>query len=125
LSKKPRRSLFVDQNLIDVTLPVPDTVLVWHETLHRLRTLPWDDAAKLLSQIILAAERDGAIKPGVTEKRIVRAHRRVIEKKDAPPHHDDEPAAAREYRRDNQTLGVPRPDGRPKGRRSKTGQERR
>ena len=123
MSKKPRRSLFVDQSLIDVTLPVPDAMLVYHETLHQLRTLPWDDAAKLLSQIILAAEHDGAIKPSVTEKRIVRAHRRVIENEDAPPHHEDEPAA-REYRRDRLTLGMPRPDGRPEGRRSKTGQKR-
>ena len=123
MSKNPRRRLFVDRNLIDVTMPVPDAVLVHHETLHQLRTMPWDEAAKLLSQIILAAEHDGAIKLSVTEKRIVRAHRRVIENEGAPPHHEDEPAA-REYRRARQTLGMPRPDGRPEGRRSKTGQKR-
>ena len=110
MSKNPRRSLFVDQNLIDLTLPVPDTVLVYHETLHLLRTLPWDDAAKLLSQIILAAERDGAIKPSVTEKRILRAQRRVIEKEAKPPRHDN--PNARKYRRDRETLGLePRKPG--------------
>ena len=124
MSKNPRRRLFVDPNLIDVTLSVPDAVLVYHETLHKLRTLPWDDAAKLLSQIILAAEREGAIKLSVTEKRIVRAHRRVIKNEDDPPHHDDEPAA-KQYQRDRKTLGVSRPVGRPKERRSKTGQKRR
>ena len=108
----------IDPCLIDATLPVPDSMFVCHQTLHQLRTLPWNDAARLLSQIILAAEHAGTITPSTNEKRMVRALERLP---DTPPHHDNEPAA-RQYRRDLRTLRLSRPAGRPTG--SKTGQKR-
>jgi hypothetical protein len=110
----PRRRLFVDTSVIDVKLPVPDAVLVHHETLHQLRTLPWVDAAKLLSQIILAAEHDGAIPESREEKRIRTAHERVCKAEENPSEHKDD-TASRRYRRDRKTLGFdPRPIGVPR-----------
>jgi hypothetical protein len=118
-----------------MTLPVPDRVLVYHETLRQLRTLPWDDAAKLLSQIIRAAVYEGAIKPSTTEKKQIRAHNRILktEPDEYVPNEwklklpDYDTSEGRQYRRDRETLGLePRKPG-PKRQRAtgrKSGQKR-
>jgi hypothetical protein len=116
-----RCRLFIGPGLIDENTTVPDhDVLVDLETLDRLCTLPRAEAAKIFGQIIVVVAHYGAIKPSVTEKKLVSAHKRVVKFEENPPHHDD--PDARQYRRDRKTLGL---DPRPPGRRSKTGQKRR
>jgi hypothetical protein len=114
-----RRRLRIDPSFIDlVNAPVSDEeVCVTRETLSLLRTLPFEEAGRLLGHIIMAAEHDGAIPESAPEKKILRVHKRIIKAEvEGPPKHDNH-SAARQYRRDRETLGL---DARPTGAPRKT-----
>jgi hypothetical protein len=109
-----RRRLRIDPSFIDVNARVSDEVWVTRETLSLLRTLPFEEAGKLLGNIITAAEHDGAIPEGPKEKRTRRAHERAckVEAGEPPEYGTSE---ATNYQRDLKTLGASRPVGRPSG----------
>jgi hypothetical protein len=114
------RRLRIDPSFIDlVNVPASnEEVWVTRETLGLLRTLPFEEAGKLLGNIIMAAAHDGAIPESPQEKRTRRAHERACKteaKVEAGEPLEYGTSEATNYQRDLKTLGASRPVGRPSG----------